>query len=32
VSEARGQLEWESPIRDGRGTRFVARLPIERKQ
>jgi len=27
VAEAQGQLDWQSPVQDGRGTRFQVRLP-----
>jgi signal transduction histidine kinase len=27
VAEAKGQLDWQSPVHDGRGTRFQVRLP-----
>jgi len=30
VSEAKGQLDWQSPVHDGRGTRFLVRLPVAR--
>jgi signal transduction histidine kinase len=29
VAECGGQLEWESPVSDGRGTRFEVKLPME---
>jgi signal transduction histidine kinase len=29
VAEFGGQLSWESPVKDGRGTRFVVRFPGE---
>lgn len=29
VAEAGGKLEWQSPVRDGRGARFEVRLPLE---
>ena len=29
VAEFGGKLEWESPVSDGRGTRFQVTLPIE---
>jgi signal transduction histidine kinase len=31
VAECDGQLEWESPARDGHGARFRVRLPLENK-
>jgi signal transduction histidine kinase len=30
VAEFGGEMEWTSPLSDGRGTRFEVRLPIER--
>jgi signal transduction histidine kinase len=30
VSEAKGQLDWQSPVHDRRGTRFLVRLPVAR--
>jgi signal transduction histidine kinase len=27
VAEAKGQLDWQSPVHDGRGTRFQVRVP-----
>ena len=32
VEEYGGTLEWESPAKDGRGTRFTVNLPMVRKQ
>jgi signal transduction histidine kinase len=29
VAEFGGQINWESPLKDGRGTRFEVRLPLE---
>jgi signal transduction histidine kinase len=29
VAESRGHLEWESPVKEGRGTRFRVSLPVE---
>jgi len=29
VAEAGGKLDWQSPVRDGRGARFEVRLPLE---
>jgi signal transduction histidine kinase len=29
VAEFGGQMNWESPVKDGRGTRFEVRLPLE---
>jgi len=29
VAEFRGHLEWESPTKDGRGSRFRVKLPLE---
>jgi len=29
VAEFGGTLDWESPVRDGRGTRFEAKMPIK---
>jgi signal transduction histidine kinase len=29
VADCGGQLEWESPVSDGRGTRFEVQLPME---
>jgi signal transduction histidine kinase len=29
VAEFGGKLEWESPVRDGRGTRFTVNMPIK---
>jgi signal transduction histidine kinase len=29
VSEVRGHLDWESPVKEGRGTRFRVSLPIQ---
>ncbi len=31
VAEFGGKMDWESPLRDGRGTRFHVALPIEEK-
>jgi len=31
VSEFRGQLDWNSPIRDGRGSEFRVLIPLEAK-
>jgi signal transduction histidine kinase len=31
VAEFGGEMEWDSPVSDGRGTRFVVRLPMERR-
>jgi len=28
VAEVRGRLDWESPVKEGRGTRFRVALPI----
>jgi signal transduction histidine kinase len=30
VAEAKGQLDWQSPLSSGRGTRFGVRLPLAR--
>src|ERR1700676_1843648 len=32
VAEFGGQLQWESPVRDGRGSRFRVTLPLERQK
>jgi signal transduction histidine kinase len=32
VAEFHGRLDWESPVKDGRGTRFRVSLPIERQK
>jgi len=32
VAECGGQLEWESPVSEGRGSRFEVRLPMEGKK
>jgi signal transduction histidine kinase len=29
VAEFGGKVDWESPVKDGRGTRFQVTLPIE---
>ena len=31
VAEFGGKMDWESPLKDGRGTRFHVALPIEEK-
>ncbi len=31
VAEFGGKVDWESPFKDGHGTRFQVTLPIERK-
>jgi signal transduction histidine kinase len=32
VAEFHGRLDWESPVRDGRGTRFRVSLPVKNKE
>jgi signal transduction histidine kinase len=32
VAEFGGKVDWESPVRDGRGTRFLVMLPMEEKK
>jgi signal transduction histidine kinase len=32
VAEFHGHLEWESPARDGRGSRFRVKLPVEKRK
>jgi signal transduction histidine kinase len=32
VSECGGKLEWESPVKDGKGTRFNVTLPMEEQK
>jgi signal transduction histidine kinase len=29
VADARGHLEWDSPLKEGRGTKFSVRLPLQ---
>jgi signal transduction histidine kinase len=29
VAESHGRLEWESPVKDGRGARFQVSLPLQ---
>jgi sensor histidine kinase regulating citrate/malate metabolism len=32
VAEFGGKVDWESPMRDGHGTRFHVTLPMEEKK
>ena len=31
VAECGGKLDWTSPVKDGRGTRFEVRLPLNKR-